>query len=101
MAKAGQVLRLFTTTNIAPETPFAVVKANAFAIVPENELERMASSLIQQATVDETKWQWEYFDERHMEFKRRLRPILRVLTFESLSTDVPLLDAICFVQKAL
>ncbi len=101
LAKAGQVLRLFTTTDIAPETPFSAVKANAFAIVPEHELERMASSLIQQATIDETKWQWAYLDERHMEFKRRLRPILRVLTFESLSANVPLLDAIRFIQQML
>jgi TnpA family transposase len=100
LAKAGQVLRLFTTTDIAPETPFAVVKANAFAIVPEDELNQMAASLIEQATIDETAWQWAYLDERHIEFKRRLRPMLRALTFEALSADMPLLEALRFIQQA-
>jgi len=100
-AQAGQVLRLFTTADIAPETPFAVVKANAFAIVAEDKLEKLADSLIQQASIDETAWQWAYLDERHIEFKRRLRPILRALTFEALSADMPLLKAIRFIQKAL
>jgi TnpA family transposase len=101
LAQAGQVLRLFTTADIAPETPFAIVKANAFAIVAEDELEKLADSLIQQASIDETVWQWAYLDERHVEFKRRLRPILRVLTFEALSADMPLLNAIRFIQEAL
>jgi TnpA family transposase len=100
-AQVGQVLRLFTTADIAPETPFAVVKANAFAIVAEDELEKLADSLIQQATIDETAWQWAYLDERHVEFKRRLRPILRALNFEAMSSDMPLLDAIRFIQEAL
>jgi TnpA family transposase len=101
LAKVGQVLRLFTTAEIAPETPFAAVKANAFAIVSEDKLEKLADSLIQQATIDETAWQWGYLDERHIEFKRRLRPILRALTFEAMSADMPLLNAIRFIQEAL
>lgn len=101
LVQAGQVLRLFTTADIAPETPFAVVKANAFAIVAEDELEKLADSLIEQASIDETAWQWAYLDERHVEFKRRLRPILRALTFEALSADMPLLQAIRFIQEAL
>ncbi|MCP4420292.1 MAG: Tn3 family transposase, partial [Chloroflexi bacterium] len=101
LAQAGQVLRLFTTAEIAPETPFSVVKANAFAIVAEDELEKLADSMIQQATIDETAWQWAYLDERHVEFKRRLRPILRALTFEAMSAKMPLLNAICFIQEAL
>ena len=100
-AKAGQVLRLFTTPEIAPDTPFAAVKNDAFAIVPEDEIEQVATSLIRQATIDETAWQWAYLEERQMEFKRRLRPILRALMFEAMSTEMPLLEAIRFVQYAL
>jgi hypothetical protein len=57
--------------------------------------------LIQQATIDETAWQWAYLDDRHVEFKRRLRPILRALTFEAMSADMPLLNVIHFIQEAL
>lgn len=77
------------------------ILAMAFAMAAEDELEKLADSLIQQASIDETAWQWAYLDERHVEYKRRLRPILRALTFEAMSADMPLLNAIRFVQEAL
>lgn len=100
-AKAGQVLHLMASDNIEATTSFAVVQASAFAIVPKDELVSLADALIQQAAIDEIAWQWAYFDERHIEYKRRIRPILRTLTFEALSDDTPLLAAIRFIQAAV
>lgn len=75
-AKAGRVLRLFTDETIPPETPFGEVQAMAFRIVGRQEMNQLADTLVKQATVDEVSGQWEYLESRHIEFKRRLRPIL-------------------------
>ncbi len=101
LAKAGQVLRLFTTDKVPSDTPFADVKTIAFKIVDEQAMQTLADSLTQQASIDEVAWQWDYLDERRAEYKRRLRPILRTITFQALSNDMPLLKAVVFVQNAL
>lgn len=100
LAKAGQVLRLFTTDKVPADMRFADVKTIAFEIVDESAMKRLADSLMQQATVDEVAWQWDYLDERCVEFKRRLRPIVRTITFEALSDELPLLKAVAFLQTA-
>lgn len=97
-AKAGQVLRLFTDDAIPAETPFGEVQAMAFRIVGRHEMSQLVDTLAKQATLDEASWQWEYLESRHIEFKRRLRPILRTVTFEALGGNLPLLEAVRFLQ---
>ena len=61
-------------------------------------MSQLADTLVKQATIDEVSWQWEYVESRHIEFKRRLRPILRTVTFEALGGNLPLLEAVRFLQ---
>jgi TnpA family transposase len=97
--KAGLVLRLFTDKTIPPETPFGEVQAMAFRIVGQQEMDRLADTLVSQESINEAAWQWEYLEERNAEFKRRLRPILRTVSFEALGSENPLLEAAHFLQS--
>ena len=97
-AKAGRVLRLFTDETIPAETPFGDVQAMAFKIVKRQEMSRLADTLVKQDAINEAAWQWEYLEDRNIEFKRRLRPILRTLKFEALAGNVPLLEAAHLLQ---
>ena len=98
-AKAGRVLRLFTDETIPAETPFGDVQAMAFRIVERQEMNQLADTLVKQDSINEVAWQWEYFEERNAEFKRRLRPILRTVAFEALAGNVPLLEAAHLLQS--
>ena len=99
VAKAGRVLRLFTDETIPAETPFGDVRAMAFRIVERQEMNQLADTLVKQDSINEVAWQWEYFEERNAEFKRRLRPILRTVAFEALAGNVPLLEAAHLLQS--
>jgi TnpA family transposase len=98
-AKAGRVLRLFTDETIPASTPFGEVQAMAFRIVGHQEMNQLADTLVRQASINEAAWQWEYLEQRNVEFKRRLRPILRTVTFESFGDKNPLLEAAHILQS--
>jgi len=71
----------------------------AFRIVGQQEMDRLADTLVSQESINEAVWQWEYLEERNAEFKRRLRPILRTVSFEALGSENPLLEAAHFLQS--
>ena len=98
-AKAGRVLRLFTDETIPASTPFGEVQAMAFRIVGHQEMNQLADTLVRQTSINEATWQWEYLEQRNVEFKRRLRPILRTVTFESFGNKNPLLEAAHLLQS--
>jgi len=52
-------------------------------------MDRLADTLVSQESINEAVWQWEYLEERNAEFKRRLRPILRTVSFEALGSENP------------
>jgi hypothetical protein len=65
----------------------------AFWIVGLPEMNQLADTLVRQASINEVTWQREYLEQRNVEFKRRLRPILRTVMFEAFGNKNPLLEA--------
>ncbi|HUG97320.1 MAG TPA: DUF4158 domain-containing protein, partial [Nitrososphaera sp.] len=100
LRKAGQVLKLFTDDAIPPQTPFGQVQARAFAILDRQRLDRLASEIAEDETLDETALQWEFIDSKAMRFKLRLRPVLRTVTFSATADNDPLLEAVELMKWA-
>jgi TnpA family transposase len=99
--KAGQVLRLFADETIADETPFAAVRTQAFAILPEAKLTGVANHILQTTLLDEQLLQWEHIDQMANRFKRRLRPLLRTIDFSATDANRSLMMAVHFLKAAL
>jgi TnpA family transposase len=100
LRKAGQVLKLFTDDAIPPQTPFGQVQARAFAILDRQRLDRLASEIAEDETLDETALQWEFVDSKAMRFKLRIRPVLRTVTFSATADNDPLLEAVELMKWA-
>jgi len=62
-------------------------------------MDQLADTLVRQDSINEAAWQWEYLEQRNVEFKRRLRPILRTVTFESFGDKNSLLEAAHILQS--
>ena len=101
LAKAAQVLKLFTDKSIAEETPWAEVRAKAFAILEGQKLDAVAAHMATKARFDEKAFQWEHIDKVHLQFKRQLRPLLLWVDWASSSPHDPLIEAISFLKAAL
>ncbi len=99
--KAGQVLKLFADDTIAAETPFADVRTQAFAILPETKLARVADHIMQTTQLDEQLFQWEHIDQIANRFKRRLRPLLRTIDFSTTVANKSLMTAVRFLKTVL
>jgi len=99
--KAGQVLKLFADDTIASETPFAAVRTQAFAILPETKLAQVADHIMQTTQLDEQLFQWEHTDQVANRIKRRLRPLLRTIDFSATTTNKSLMTAVDFLKTAL
>jgi TnpA family transposase len=98
LPKAGQVLKLFTDSRIAAQTPFSDVQARAFAILPRARLESVVDHLTTDAHFDETALQWEQIDVLAPQFKRHLRPILLAVDFSLSASHAPLKVAVQFLK---
>lgn len=99
LPKAGRVLKLFTDDSISPETPFRELQMKAFGILEAQKLEDIANHISQNNQFDEIAFQWEYIDRMALRFKRRLRPLLRTVTFSSTSQNDSLLEAVQFLKE--
>lgn len=100
LRKAGQVLKLFTDDDIPPHTPFGQVQARAFTILDRQRLDRLAGEIAGNVSLDETALQWEYIDGKALQFKRRLRPVLRAVPFAATVANDPLIEAVGFLKEA-
>jgi TnpA family transposase len=100
LRKAGQVLKLFTDDAIPPQTPFGEVQARAFAILERQRLDRLANDIADDIALDETALQWDFMDGKAMQFKRRLRPVLRTVTFSATVNNDPLLETVDLMKWA-
>lgn len=100
LRKAGRVLKLFTDEAIPPQTPFGRVQARAFAILDRQRLERLASAIAEDETLDETVLQWEFIAGKVMRFKLRIRPVIRTVTFSATADNDPLLEAVDVMKWA-
>lgn len=100
LEKAGQILKLFTDTNIEASTPFHEVQEMAFSILEREKLESVAEQIVIDAKVDATAFQWEYIDKLASQFKIHLRPILLMVEFTSHLAHDPLIEALDFMKQA-
>ena len=94
LQKAGQVLKIFTDDAIPPQTPFGEVQARAFTILGRQRLDRLANDIADDIALDETALQWEFIDGKAMQFKRRLRPVIRTVAFSATVDNDPLLETV-------
>jgi hypothetical protein len=73
--KAAQILKLFTDSSIAGQTPFHQVRTKAFRILDGPQIDFVADHIANDVKADETGFQWAHIDELAPQFKRHLRPI--------------------------
>lgn len=100
LQKAGQVLKLFTTADIAEQVPFHEVQAKAFAILERHKLDFIADHITKNARFDETAFQWEHVDNLAHQFKRHLRPVLLTVNLAASPGHAPLIEAVHFLKDA-
>lgn len=101
LAKAGQVLKLFTDESIPEDASFQSVQATAFGILDRQKLAFVAEHIVTEATFDETAFQWEHIDTLAQGFKCNLRPILQAVEFASAPGHAPVLEALQFLKSAI
>jgi hypothetical protein len=97
---AGQVLNLFLDPSIADLTPFSKVRQQAFSLL---DAERFAqvSGYMRKIEFDKTSFEWSFYSTLHAKFKLNLRHLFSNLDFAGLVEDVPLLEAVAFLQEIL
>lgn len=100
LQKAGQVLKLFTDSDIAGNTLFQDVQTKAFSILEPQILAFVADHIATNASFDETAFQWDHVDELAGQFKLHLRPILHAAEFAATSAHAPLFKAVNFLKEA-
>ena len=100
LQRAGQVLHLFTDDSISADTPFGQVQAQAFEFVERSVLTLLADNLTNNSNLDEVELQWVSLETKAVEFKRRLRRVIRIVPFVAMSADDPLLAALTFLIQA-
>ena len=100
MKKASEVLKLFTSENIAPNAPFRDIQEKAFSILAPQKLESVVNQMETNAKWDEASLQWEYINQLSSQFKRRLRPLLLMVDFAASTKNDSLMEAIDFVKQA-
>jgi len=96
VAKAGQILKLFTTDQPAG-TPFAAVQATAFTLLPRDQLDRTADYISTTVSFDATAFEWDHLDTLAHQFKRHLRPLLGAVTLAATPAHADLLRAIALL----
>ena len=101
VAKAAQVLKLFTDDGIPQQTPFHEVQTRAFSLLAAPKIDVVADHLTKAITFDETACQWEHLDAVAPQCKRHLRPLLQRLAWASSAAQAPLIDAVEFLKAAL
>lgn len=100
LLKAAQVLKLFTTDEIAGDAPFHEVQARAFAILQREKLDDVVEHITSQISYDETACQWEHIDKLGFQFKRYLRPILSSVDFKGAPAQKRLIEGLVFLRAA-
>ena len=100
LAKAGQILKLFTDDILAEDALFHEAQAIAFGILERQALARVAEHITTQIDIDETALHWVHIDCLAPQFKRNLRPLLLGMNLTASQKDAPLLNAIAFLETA-
>lgn len=97
---AGEVLGLFVDTSITGTTPFSAVKEKAFSLL-EPERFPLVSAYMRNIAFDRVGFEWSHYTKLSPTFKRNLRQLFSDLDFAGRVEDVPLLEAVDFLQGLL
>lgn len=100
LQRAGNVLQLFTDDTIPAETPFGEVRSRAFKLLNRPQLDQIAQYMVANVQLDEQAIQWLYLESKAQEFKRRLRRVVRTVSFDTAIANDPLLEALRFMKHA-
>ena len=100
MKKVGEVLKLFIDDSIASNTPFRKIQEKAFSILERQKLATVADQIVINEQWDESAFQWEHIDQLARQFKRHLRPLIRMIDFTSPSGNDSLMEAIYFMTQS-
>ncbi len=99
LPKAGEVLKLFTA-EYEHHTPFCTVQEQAFALLDQQRLTRVAEYLVNEASCDEIAFEWEHIDSMARRFKQHLRPLFRAVDLSATRVNAPIQEAIHFLKTA-
>jgi hypothetical protein len=99
LPKAGEVLKLFTA-EYEHTTPFCTVQEQAFALLDQQRLTRVAEYLVNEASCDEIAFEWEHIDSMARRFKQHLRPLFRAVDLSATRVNAPIQEAIHFLKTA-
>ncbi|ETW95400.1 MAG: transposase [Candidatus Entotheonella factor] len=98
--KAAQILKLFTDSSIARQTPFHQVQSRAFGILDGPQIDLVADHIATDVKVDETAFQWGYIDDVASQFKRHLRPINASVDWAASASHSAVIEATDFLKNA-
>jgi hypothetical protein len=94
LPKVGQVLKLFTSDQIAADTPFQRVRARAFAILDRQQYEALAEYIGTDLHVDDVAVEWAHVEGQAQRLKRHLRLLLLPPERHATRADAPLMAAV-------
>ena len=76
--KAADVLKLLTDDQIPFDTPFGLIRQQAFQILDKDEIAQFTNQMLHENGLDETEFRWEYIAQIAAQFKLNLRSLLGV-----------------------
>ncbi len=97
---AGQVLDLFTDASIPDDASFTTIKEQAFDLLEPAQFPLVADYL-RNIAFDKVGFEWAHYSLLSRQFKTNLRHLFCELDFASRVEDMPLLEAIIFLQSLL
>lgn len=80
--KVGRLLGLFADERFDDQTPFRLIREEAFSILPKEEIHALAEKYARQGQSD-LELRWQLFDRNGYRFRKHLRPLFLQLDFSS------------------
>ncbi len=97
--KAADVLKLLTDDQIPFDTPYGLIRQQAFQILDKDEITQFTNQILHENGLDETEFRWECIERSAAQFKLNLRPLLVNVEFSEPGETSDLSKAIDFLRK--
>lgn len=97
--KVGKILHLFVDDSIPDTMPFGEVRPKAFSIVTKEQFSLLNTHLTGKE-LDEDKFKWEHYSLISRRITKNIRPLARIIDFESEDPLDPLIKALVFLKGA-
>lgn len=96
---AAEILKLFTNDKIPDEEPFRNIRASAFEILNQGQIDRIAVNMARNLRADPKVFHWQYIDLVSGIFKLSLRPIIQCIDFATMANNKKILEKITLFKK--